>query len=37
MYFFFLAVKIADNSTEYVNRVLDRIKSGIPNGGLEDF
>ncbi|CAO1417148.1 unnamed protein product [Diamesa serratosioi] len=30
-------VKIAENSTEYVNRVLDRIKSGIPNGGLEDF
>lgn len=30
-------VKIADNSTEYVNRVLDRIKSGVPNGGLEDF
>lgn len=34
---FSIVVKIAENSTEYVNRVLDRIKAGIPNGGLEDF
>lgn len=30
-------VKIAENSTEYVNRVLDRMKSGVPNGGLEEY
>jgi hypothetical protein len=30
-------VRIADNSTDYVNRVLDRMKSGIPGGGLDDF
>lgn len=31
------AVKIAENSTEYVNRVLDRMKNGNPSGGLEEF
>lgn len=32
-----LAVKIAENSTEYVNRVLDRMKAGNPTGGLEEY
>ncbi|CRK99214.1 CLUMA_CG012486, isoform B [Clunio marinus] len=30
-------VKIAENSTEYVNRVLDRMKAGNPTGGLEEY
>ncbi|KAL7036710.1 hypothetical protein ACKWTF_008906 [Chironomus riparius] len=30
-------IKIAENSTEYVNRVLERIKNGVPGGGLEEF
>lgn len=30
-------VKIAENSTEYVNRVLDRMKAGNPSGGLEEY
>lgn len=33
----FAVVKIAENSTEYVNRVLDRMKAGNPTGGLEEF
>lgn len=35
--FFQLVVKIAENSTEYVNRVIERTKAGVPNGGIEDF
>lgn len=33
----FTVVKIAENSTEYVNRVLDRMKAGNPTGGLEEY
>lgn len=32
-----LAIEIGKCSTDYVNRVLERSKAGIPNGGLEDF
>ncbi|KAG5682381.1 hypothetical protein PVAND_011735 [Polypedilum vanderplanki] len=31
------SIKIAENSTEYVNRVIERVRNGVPNGGLEDF
>lgn len=30
-------VKIAGNSTEYVNKVLDRVKAGVPGGGIDDL
>uniref|UniRef100_A0A6B2E9A3 Putative creb3 regulatory factor n=1 Tax=Phlebotomus kandelakii TaxID=1109342 RepID=A0A6B2E9A3_9DIPT len=30
-------VKIAGNSTEFVNKILDRVKSGDPNGGLDEL
>lgn len=30
-------IKIAENSTEYVNRVIERVRNGVPNGGLEQF
>ncbi|GJQ74195.1 hypothetical protein Trydic_g19106 [Trypoxylus dichotomus] len=29
-------VRIAGQTTEYVNKVLDKVKSGVPSGGLED-
>ncbi|XP_014210372.1 protein CREBRF homolog [Copidosoma floridanum] len=30
-------VKIANHTTEFVNQVLDKVKSGMPNGGMDDF
>ncbi|XP_077287517.1 repressed by TOR [Arctopsyche grandis] len=30
-------VQIAGNSSEFVNRVLDKVKSGVPDGGLHEF
>ncbi|GLV31758.1 Repressed by TOR [Carabus blaptoides fortunei] len=30
-------VKIAGHSTEYVNKVLDKVKTGVPGGGLDDL
>lgn len=28
---------IAGNSTEYVNKIIDKVKAGVPAGGLEDL
>lgn len=30
-------VKIANHSTDFVNKVLDKVKSGIADGGIDDF
>lgn len=30
-------VKIAGHTTDYVNRVLEKVKSGVPDGGLDEF
>ncbi|XP_044736249.1 protein CREBRF homolog isoform X1 [Chrysoperla carnea] len=30
-------VKIASHSTEYVNKVLERVKNGVPGGGIDEF
>ncbi|XP_072755234.1 uncharacterized protein Reptor isoform X2 [Anoplolepis gracilipes] len=30
-------VRIANHSTEFVNKVLDNIKAGIPDGGIDNF
>uniref|UniRef100_A0A1B0DGC3 Uncharacterized protein n=1 Tax=Phlebotomus papatasi TaxID=29031 RepID=A0A1B0DGC3_PHLPP len=30
-------VKIAGSSTEFVNKILDRVKAGDPNGGLDEL
>lgn len=30
-------LKIAGHTTDFVNRVLDKIKSGVPNGGLDEL
>ncbi|XP_057321876.1 protein CREBRF homolog [Microplitis mediator] len=30
-------VRIANHSTEFVNKVLDKMKSGVPDGGIDDF
>jgi len=30
-------VKIAGHSTEFVNRVLERVKGGEPSGGLDEL
>ncbi|XP_015111693.1 protein CREBRF homolog isoform X2 [Diachasma alloeum] len=30
-------VRIASHSTEFVNKVLDKVKSGVPDGGIDDF
>lgn len=30
-------LKIAGTSTEFVNKILDKVKSGVPRGGLEDI
>ncbi|KAI4459185.1 adult retina protein [Holotrichia oblita] len=30
-------IRIAGQTTEYVNKVLDKVKSGVPGGGLEDI
>lgn len=32
-----LEVKIAGNSTEYVNKIIEKVKNGIPGGGLDEF
>lgn len=37
LHFSTTGVRIAENATDYVNRVLDRMKSGVPGGGLDDF
>lgn len=33
----FAELKIAGTSTDFVNKVLEKIKGGNPNGGLEDI
>lgn len=30
-------IRIANHSTEFVNKVLDKIKAGVPDGGIDDF
>jgi hypothetical protein len=35
--FFGSEVKIANHSTEFVNKVLDKVKSGVLDGGIDDF
>jgi len=30
-------LKIAGHTTEFVNHVLDKVKSGVPNGGLDEI
>lgn len=30
-------VKIAGHSTDFVNRVLERVKAGEPSGGLDEI
>ncbi|KAI5741753.1 hypothetical protein M8J76_016784 [Diaphorina citri] len=30
-------VKVAGQTTEFVNRVLEKVKAGVPNGGLDEF
>ena len=30
-------LKIAGQTTEFVNKVLDKVKSGVHNGGLDDL
>lgn len=32
-----LEIQIAGTSTEFVNKVLEKVKSGIPNGGLHEI
>lgn len=33
----FAEFKVAGQSTEFVNKILDKVKAGVPNGGLEEF
>jgi len=35
--FFITEVRIANHSTEFVNKILENIKSGIPDGGIDNF
>ncbi|KAK2575708.1 hypothetical protein KPH14_012097 [Odynerus spinipes] len=30
-------IRIANHSTEFVNKVLDKVKAGVPDGGIDDF
>lgn len=30
-------MKIAGQTTEFVNKVLDKVKQGVPSGGLEEI
>lgn len=30
-------VRIANHSTEFVNKVLDKVRGGVPDGGIDDF
>lgn len=30
-------IKIANHSTEYVNRVLEKVRAGVPDGGIDEF
>ncbi|XP_012134909.1 repressed by TOR isoform X3 [Megachile rotundata] len=30
-------VRIANHSTEFVNKVLDKVRAGVPDGGIDDF
>ncbi|XP_008202468.1 protein CREBRF homolog isoform X2 [Nasonia vitripennis] len=30
-------IKIANHSTEFVNTVLDKVKAGVPDGGIDEF
>uniref|UniRef100_T1HNN1 BZIP domain-containing protein n=1 Tax=Rhodnius prolixus TaxID=13249 RepID=T1HNN1_RHOPR len=30
-------IKIAGTSTEFVNKILEKVKQGVPNGGLDDL
>lgn len=35
--FGFAEVRIATHSTDFVNKVLDKVKSGVPDGGIDDL
>lgn len=35
--FFVTEIRIASHSTEFVNKVLDKIRAGVPDGGIDDF
>ncbi|XP_017752748.1 PREDICTED: CREB3 regulatory factor isoform X1 [Eufriesea mexicana] len=30
-------IRIANHSTEFVNRVLEKVRAGVPDGGIDDF
>ncbi|XP_043792618.1 uncharacterized protein LOC122714908 [Apis laboriosa] len=30
-------IRIANHSTEFVNKVLDKVRAGVPDGGIDDF
>lgn len=35
--FLIAGIRIAGSSTDFVNKVLENMRSGMPNGGLEDL
>lgn len=35
--FIITEVRIANHSTEFVNKVLDNIRAGVPDGGIDNF
>lgn len=37
LYFSVTEIRIANHSTEFVNKVLDKVRSGVPDGGIDDF
>lgn len=34
---FISEVRIASHSTDFVNKVLDKVRSGVPDGGIDEF
>lgn len=30
-------MRIANHSTDFVNKVLDKVKAGVPDGGIDEF
>jgi len=36
-FLFVTEMRIANHSTEFVNKVLDNIRAGIPDGGIDNF
>lgn len=37
MFSSYLEIKIAGHSTEFVNRILEKVRNGVPVGGLEEL